>query len=235
MDATRRRQDLQTLVAKYKETPDPIIFEKILNMVMLSIRGCIWFLTRNPYDAWYYYDKDELTSAMTLLLWKELLPTYDESKASFTTFCRRAFLNRAISIKRDLKCKKKIPRNITSPLTIDTEDVPDPNNWYQQAEKRAKYLDSLEAFEQMLSPFERAVLLCYIRGKSYKVTTRYLRMTGQCEVSTKSIDNALCRLRRKALEFKKRETANAYLDIVRRSNERVKRVSHICGRAFKVG
>lgn len=229
---TKRDQRLQSLVAAYQKDQSQETFKLILERMQPVMRGCIWFLTRNPYDLWFYYDVDELRSTMTLILWKDALPKYEPEKASFITYCRRTFLNRCLSIKRNLKAKKKIPRNITCRLTKDDEDIPDPSNWYQEMYEQNRYKDLVEDFSQDLSPFEQAVLFCYIKQKSYKVTSRYLKMkTGEL-ITTKTVDNALTRIRRKAQEFKRRRIALGFIGLIK---PRLKRSSHVRrGRTFPV-
>ncbi len=116
--------------------------------------------------------------------------TYSASKASFKTFVCLC-INRAMSsaLSRVTGAAKHIPEGLISPIDdIELADMSDPESILIEKES---YNDLESIIKQDLSKFEYQVLNEFLSGKSYS------QIADALGVSTKSIDNALRRIRSK--------------------------------------
>ena len=76
----------------------------------------------------------------------------------------------------------------------------------------------------MLSPFESMVLYYYLEGMSYKEMSKNISKVLERHCNEKSVDNALLRIRRKAIEILGGESLPMFdyeknTDLDRRNNE----------------
>lgn len=116
--------------------------------------------------------------------------TYDDSKASFKTFVGLC-INRAMSsaLSRATGNAKHIPENLISPIDdIELADTSDPESILIEKEN---FSDLEHTIKKDLSKFEYQVLGEFLSGKSYADIAETLGVT------TKSVDNALRRIRAK--------------------------------------
>lgn len=116
--------------------------------------------------------------------------TYDDSKASFKTFACLC-INRAMSsaLSRVVGNSKHIPENLISPIDdIELADTSDPESILIEKEN---FSDLEHTIKKDLSKFEYQVLGEFLSGKSYADIAETLGIT------TKSVDNALRRIRAK--------------------------------------
>lgn len=115
---------------------------------------------------------------------------YDPEKASFKTFVTLC-INRAMSsaLSRVAGAAKHIPEGLISP--IDEVQLPDMNNPEKIFIEKESYNDLEHTIKSELSDFEYQVLCEFLSGKSYADIAESL------SVSTKSVDNALKRIRSK--------------------------------------
>lgn len=116
--------------------------------------------------------------------------TYDDSKASFKTFVGLC-INRAMSsaLSRATGNAKHIPENLISPIDdIELADTSDPESILIEKEN---FSDLEHTIKKDLSKFEYQVLGEFLNGKSYADIAETLGVT------TKSVDNALRRIRAK--------------------------------------
>ncbi len=114
-----------------------------------------------------------------------------EKKASFRNYAAVCISNRFLSVLRSVSTKSAIPRDAVVP--IEEMDISDgnrnnPENLLVQQESSRDFHNLIR---DILSPLELDVLGCYLKGMSYTQISHNL-----C-ISTKSVDNALQRIRRK--------------------------------------
>ncbi len=116
--------------------------------------------------------------------------TYDDSKASFKTFAGIC-INRAMTsaLTRAVGKAKHIPENLISPIDdVELADTSDPESILIEKEN----ISNLEhTIKKDLSKLEYQVLSEFLSGKSYADIAKTLGIT------TKSVDNALRRIRAK--------------------------------------
>ncbi len=113
-------------------------------------------------------------------------------EASFRTYAAVCISNRIISAVRSQLSRKNMPLNFSVSLSDDeylAEDTEaDPQNILLAQEETARLLNILNG---QLSGFERAVIRQYLSGLSYEQTAKRLSVT------TKAVDNALQRAKKK--------------------------------------
>lgn len=115
---------------------------------------------------------------------------YDKTKSSFKTFVTLC-INRAMSsaLTRATGAAKHIPEGLISPIDdVELADMSSPESILIEKEN---YFNLERTIKNNLSDFEYQVLCEFLMGKSYTEIAENL------SVSTKSIDNALSRVRSK--------------------------------------
>lgn len=116
--------------------------------------------------------------------------TYDESKASFKTFVVLC-INRAMSsaLARVVGNAKHIPESLISPIDeVELADMSDPESILIEKEN---FFDLEHTIKKDLSELEYRVLSEFLNGKSY------VDIADTLGITTKSVDNALRRIRSK--------------------------------------
>ncbi len=107
----------------------------------------------------------------------------------FSTYAYRCINNSILSAVRSASRKKHSPLNTAQPLTdtvatVSTEQLAINNEQYRQLQKR---------IEEELTRLEKQVLFAYLDGVDYDAIARL------CNITTKSVDNALYRVRKKLM------------------------------------
>jgi len=127
---------------------------------------------------------------------------YELGKGAFPAFVDLCVRRHLISYLRSLRRKKHMLLNrsysLDAPLNSGSED--DARTWYDRlgTAEALEWIECqdhqafLEALAQRCSPFENAVLKKYGQGYSYQ------EVAIQCGTRSKSIDNALTRIKKKA-------------------------------------
>ena len=115
---------------------------------------------------------------------------FDASKASFKTFVTLC-INRAMSsaLSRAVGANKHIPDVLISP--IDDVNLLDMNNPESIFIEKESYSDLEHTIKSELSNLEYQVLCEFLSGKSYA------EIANTLNISSKSVDNALKRIRSK--------------------------------------
>ncbi|MCR5635625.1 MAG: sigma-70 family RNA polymerase sigma factor [Clostridiales bacterium] len=119
--------------------------------------------------------------------------TYNSSRnTSFKTFCDTCILNRMLSLCRTANSDKNIP--LKSYVSYDeylSETSSSLENPEQKLIDEEMFNDTYKLIRSRLSELEYNVLVRYINNKSYTDISRDL------EISVKSVNNAMQRIRRK--------------------------------------
>lgn len=117
-----------------------------------------------------------------------------ENQTSFKTYAKTCILNKMKNFVKASTTKKS--KLLQDAVSIDEQNIillPDnklntPENLIIQKED---YLNLIKIIDSELSQFEKKVLSCYLDGLSY------LKISSLLNVSKKSIDNAMVRIRQK--------------------------------------
>jgi len=147
------------------------------------------------------FDSDDIFQEGMIGLYKAILD-YDNSKASFKSFAMLCISRKIISLVKSSTRKKNLPLNSSISLDssvcengdtylIDILRAPDDSNPEIMFINKENFNHCKTKINQILSPFEKKVLSYHLEKKSYKEISQKL---GK---DTKSIDNAVQRIRKK--------------------------------------
>ncbi len=111
----------------------------------------------------------------------------EKEEAQFSTYAYRCITNGILSAVRSAGRKKHLPLSTALPLsetitTVSTEQMAINNEQYQILRRR---------IDEELTSLEKQVLFAYLDGVDYS------NIAKLCNISTKSVDNALYRVRKK--------------------------------------
>lgn len=116
--------------------------------------------------------------------------TFDESKkASFATYASVCISNKLRSAWKKANSSGNTPLNDS--IIFDDSTVPPERSPEEDYIETESYRFFTESFLSELSETEKKVITCYLAGYSYSETAKKLNMTE------KSVDNALCRVKAK--------------------------------------
>jgi RNA polymerase sporulation-specific sigma factor len=161
------------------------------------------------------HDGKDLYQEALIVLWQKAIPSFDPTRGmSFLGFAKMCINRHLITILNSaLNRKKDMPMNRSVSLDEifgdENEDtncslaniLEDPNDFLKEicfSEDKEK---TVEVLRDMLSPFESMVLYYYLEGMSYREMSRNISKVLERRCNEKSVDNALLRIRRKAVEI----------------------------------
>ena len=172
-------EELCRLTASGDRDAEEILVKRYLRMVRVCARP--YFLAGG--------DSEDLIQEATFGLLKairEFSPGYD---AKFKTFAEVCIRNRIRSAVATASRCKHAPLNDSVPFEPPMLGIgASPEELYISREEEAERLDRLA---QKLSPLERKILKLFLHGLSYR------EISEQVGRPTKSVDNAIQRIRRK--------------------------------------
>ena len=149
--------------------------------------------------------KDDLYQEGTIGLYKAIRDYDVDKNASFITFAEMCIVRQVITAVKSATRMKHQPLNsyvsLDKPVTTDDSDRDSLIDVFCERHgaspeeimlTRENQLDASKKATERLSPFERQVLYLYVEGQSYQ------EIADRMEKSTKAIDNALQRIKKKA-------------------------------------
>lgn len=171
--------DNRTLPIKEAAAGDQEAFAQLVHRMMPLIHTQV-----RMYRCEGVEDEDLVQEALMGLL--AAVRTYrDDKGAAFTTYATTCIRNRLVSVVRH--CGARLHHE-----TMLEDDLPDPNaDVSLQIQDREDLNHSLQWFKQCLSETEYHVLLLRLSDCSYA------EIAAQLGITTKAVDNAIQRIRRK--------------------------------------
>ncbi len=161
------------------------------------------------------HDGKDLYQEALIVLWQKAIPSFDPTRGmSFLGFAKMCInrhlitiLNSAMNRKKDMPMNRSV--SLDEIFGDENEDtncslaniLEDPNDFLKEicfSEDKEK---TVEILRNMLSPFESMVLYYYMEGMSYKEMSKNISKVLERRCNEKSVDNALLRIRRKAVEI----------------------------------
>lgn len=148
-------------------------------------------------------EKDDLLQIGMIGLWQAIVDYRPEKEISFLSFARICIERHVITAIKTATRQKQIPLNTSVSLEypsddsdsewnlaeiLVSDDTIDPEELVLKREDTTRLQDMLR---RLLSDFEWRVLNGYQVGKSYR------EIAGELRCKTKSVDNALARIKRK--------------------------------------
>ncbi|MBQ9544467.1 MAG: sigma-70 family RNA polymerase sigma factor [Clostridia bacterium] len=133
-------------------------------------------------------ERDDLAQEGLIGLYKAVM-TYDPELSGFGTYAwlcvKRSMISALRAMNRDAK-------EVSSLDADSCPDLPDPNGDPQAIfGARESYEALLGRIDACLSPYENSVLRLFLAGSSHD------RIAAKLGTTRKSVDNAICRIRRK--------------------------------------
>lgn len=133
------------------------------------------------------YREDAVQEAVFALY--SAVQNFDLEKSSFSTFATLCIKRSVIGVLKSLKQGKTIPEELLT--SIDESDITDSNTPEKIFFDKEDFKALTDNIKLELSPLEYKVLQLYLAGYRYSVIADKLNLTE------KSVNNALCRIRKK--------------------------------------
>ncbi len=148
-------------------------------------------------------EKDDLLQIGMIGLWQAIVDYRPEKEISFLSFARICIERHVITAIKTATRQKQTPLNMSVSLEYPSDDSDsewnlaeilvadetiDPEELVMRSEDNSRLQNMLR---RLLSEFEWRVLSGYQVGKSYR------EIAGELQCKTKSVDNALARIKRK--------------------------------------
>ena len=137
-------------------------------------------------------DNDDLIQEGLLGLWSAVQSYRQDKSTSFKTYASKCMDNRMISKSKKGKSKKTVPAEQLIYLdSDDSKQIENNKNPEQSFIEQESYMNAVKRIRAVLSDRELKILSYYLSGYTYVQIGKIL----SCD--TKSIDNAIQRVRRK--------------------------------------
>ena len=197
--------------SKYEDIPD----EEIINLIKLGDKNALNYLLEKYNDivnmkANKFFiigaEKEDMVQEGMIGLYKAIKSFDTEKQNSFKTFANLCIERQLITAIKTSNRQKHIPLNSSFSLNtsaynendetsimeiLDTKLVEDP---LETITKKEYFADVESKIDKNLSDFERQVLNFYIQGDSY------INIANKLASPVKAIDNAIQRIRKKAIK-----------------------------------
>jgi RNA polymerase sporulation-specific sigma factor len=214
---TEVRKELDSLAMRMQRNPkDQEAFLKIVCYMHKYILGLVF----RKYSFVRGHDDKDIYQEALIALFKKAVPSFKKGKGmSFLNFAKMCINRHLITILNSSRNRRKdIPLNTSisldhTPAGHDEDDescllsnvIPDKKNGkppYSEMAKSESFERTFSAINAVLSEFERAVLEEYLKDKSYRDASRAVSKRYGRRCNERSIDNALLRIRKKAMAIK---------------------------------
>lgn len=214
------QKTLDLLVKKMQRKPDN---EDIFNKIHLYIHGYLINVVLKKFPFIRGLQTVDVYQETLIALRFKAIPNFKMNKGmSFLNFAKMCIRRHLITLLNASKNRKK-DQTINQSVSIDTSPIRDDdenrgtyaNIIPDNKESADKEMEGNEAYDvtkktlfSVLSGFERKVLNEYLASSSYDEISKNISVALKNKYNTKSIDNALLRIRKKAthlLRFGKKE------------------------------
>ena len=211
------RKELDALALRLQRKPkDQVAFLKIVCYMHKYILGLVF----RKYSFVRGYDDKDIYQEALIALFKKAVPSFRTNKGmSFLNFAKMCINRHLITILNASRNRRKdMPLNTSvsldhSPSGREDEDdscllsnvIPDKVHGlppFTDMARSESFERTLTAINAVLSDFERTVLFEYLKDKSYRDASRSVSKVHGKRCNERSIDNALLRIRKKALALK---------------------------------
>ncbi len=155
----------------------PFIIEHYMSVIVSTAKGCL----PAPYV-------DDAVQEATIALYNAI-KTYDSQRSSFSTFASLCIRRSVYSFARKNGAQKNIPDEMLS--SLEGADISDNSTPEEIIIEKEDYANLTQSIKLELSKMEFEVLQMFLAGLSYSDIAESLNVTE------KSVDNALSRIRKK--------------------------------------
>lgn len=215
---TEVRKELDALALKLQKNPtNQAIFIKIVSYMHKYILGLVF----KKYSFVKGYDEKDIYQEALIALFKKAVPSFRKGKGmSFLNFAKMCINRHLITIlNASINRRKDMPLNTSISLDHSPsgreEDgdescplsnvIPDKIHGkppFTEMSRYESFSRTIETINSVLSDFEKEVLVEYLKDKSYREAAKSMSKIYGKKCNERSIDNALLRIRKKAMALK---------------------------------
>jgi len=196
----------------FKETADADAFDYIAAL----LHGYLYHLAVRKFFRVPGHSSEDIYQEGLIALAMKAIPDYDENKGAFIAFAKLCIKRHIITILKSSNNYHNAPLNgamsLDATVCDDEEDGPIPISGFLPNGQpdmvhvmlRLEGNDRLKGLlDKRLTPLESTVLSEYLKSMSYLDIVTYMNRhrRGKNRVQTKTIDNALCRIKKKAVDL----------------------------------
>ena len=209
------QKELDTLVKKMqKDITNDATFDRI----HLYMHGYLINVVLKKFPYIVGYQTVDVYQETLIALRFKAIPRFKKGKGmSFLNFAKMCIRRHLITILNAAKNRKR-DQSMNTAISLDSSPIKDDNGEHSSlmniiADESAsvdKVMENSEAYRitvktllTSLSTFERVVLEEYLSNSSYQDISKNIKTKTKKRCNTKSIDNALLRIRKKAIYLKK--------------------------------
>lgn len=201
-------------VRKYKACQDDESFQEIVK----ALHGYLQHLSLKKFYHIPGHNSDDVYQEGLRALYEKAIPDYREEKGAFMSFAKLCIRRHIITVLKSSNNGKQKPLNGSMSLDYPTgkrdEDGPVPVSGLLSTgdEDIVELFGRVESHTRLkaallekLTPLEARVLDCYLQNMSYLniVEAMNKNRRGKNRVDPKVVDNALCRIKKKAAEIER--------------------------------
>ena len=163
---------------------DELAFSKLYERYLPKIRALTYSFQGLGFDA------EDLLQEATLGFYSAI-QVYDFKSSSFSTFCYICIRRMLMSLVKKGLRKKVVPQSVVIHSEEELVSLISFDDPEQHVIAKEQYLRLKEKISTVLSERERSVLTEYLKGEDYS------EISHKLNVSRKTVDNALQRIRKK--------------------------------------
>jgi len=200
------------LVERVKKDNDEEAFKEISKM----LHGFLQHLSLKKFFFVAGNNHEDIYQEGLLALSSKAIPDYDRDKGPFLSFAKLCIKRHIITCMKSANNNKNRALNssvsMDATVTGEDDDGPMSISSFLSSEdevviERICRLEQNKALryelEDKLTPLELRVLSFYLKSMSYVDIVECMNRRRHHKVDTKAIDNALCRIKKKALEIER--------------------------------
>jgi len=211
------RRELDQLALRLQKHPkDQEAFMKIVSYMHKYILGLVF----RKYNFVRGHDDKDIYQESLIALFRKAVPSFRKGRGmSFLNFAKMCINRHLITILNASRNRRKdMPLNTSisldhAPAGMEDEDgscalsniIPDKKPGRQPFSEMARsesFERTLSVLTATLSDFEKSALMQYLQDKSYREAAKNLTKIMGRRCNERSVDNALLRIRKKAMSIK---------------------------------
>lgn len=208
----QENQEILDAVERIKKDPDDYLaFQKIIRV----LHSFLQHLSLKKFFFVPGHNSDDIYQEGLLALATKAIPDYDKEKGPFIGFAKLCIKRHIITVLKSSNNNKNRPLNqsVSLDATVCNEEdgpvsiggfLPNGDENLVESIVRGESFKRLRAMlANKLTTLESRVLDLYLKNLSYTDIVEYLNKNrrGKNRLKSKVVDNALCRIKKKALEL----------------------------------
>jgi len=211
------QKELDTVVKKMQKSPNSKESIEEFNRIHLYIHGYLINIVLRQFPYIKGYQTVDIYQETLVALRFKAIPGFKKRKGmsfiNFAKMCIRRHLITLLNASKTIQYNQPMNRAISLDAPVKSDDdsgntlantLPDKNLHSSQiAERDEAYNVTKNTLMNSLSEFERIVLEEYLATSTYREIAKNISKRINKRCITKSVDNALLRIRKKAIQLKR--------------------------------